>query len=100
MPVARATGSAEYTVDLSSEPARLTPKFGYIWPVTLPQIGAVQIDYTAGYANAAAVPDELKAWILLRIGSLYANREDASERALVTVPFAPEILAPLKVTIF
>ena len=43
--------------------------------------GVVQISYTAGYsagneaAQQAAVPAGIKAWLLLTIGTLYANRE-------------------------
>ena len=42
--------TTEYQVDLNSLPCRITPKFGKIWPVTLPQIGAVQILFDAGMA--------------------------------------------------
>jgi uncharacterized phiE125 gp8 family phage protein len=34
--------------DLDSMPARISPKFGQVWPMPVPQIGAVWIDYTAG----------------------------------------------------
>lgn len=43
--------------------------------------GVVQISYTAGYsagneaAQQAAIPAGIKAWLLLTIGTLYANRE-------------------------
>lgn len=40
--------ATEYQVDLASRPGRITPKFGKIWPVPLPQIGAVQITFDAG----------------------------------------------------
>lgn len=39
-----------YTVDYSSEPCRITPVFGQIWPIPLPQIGAVNVQFVAGYA--------------------------------------------------
>ena len=39
-----------YTVDYTSEPCRITPKFGQIWPIPLPQIGAVAVTFTAGFA--------------------------------------------------
>lgn len=39
-----------YTVDTTSEPCRITPVFGQIWPIPLPQIGAVEVTFTAGYA--------------------------------------------------
>lgn len=42
--------AADYTVDYSSEPCRITPVFGQIWPIPLPQIGAVNVRFVAGYA--------------------------------------------------
>jgi hypothetical protein len=33
--------ASSYTVDTACEPARITPVFGQIWPICLPQIGAV-----------------------------------------------------------
>jgi len=42
--------SSDYAADLACEPARITPVFGKIWPITLPQIGAVQVTFDAGYA--------------------------------------------------
>ncbi len=42
--------TAEYVVDTSSEPCRITPVFGQIWPIPLPQIGAVNVRFVAGYA--------------------------------------------------
>ena len=41
---------SQYTVELTSEPCRITPVFGQIWPIPLPQIGAVAVDFVAGYA--------------------------------------------------
>ncbi|WP_298218904.1 phage head-tail connector protein [Halothiobacillus sp.] len=40
----------DYTVDYTSEPCRITPVFGHIWPIPLPQIGAIEVNFTAGYA--------------------------------------------------
>ncbi len=41
--------TTDYVIDYSSEPCRITPWFGKIWPIPLPQIGACEIDFTAGY---------------------------------------------------
>ena len=67
-----------YTVDTASEPARITPVFGQIWPIALPQIGAVRVTFDAGYGAAVAVPEGIKSWIKLRVGSLYSCREELS----------------------
>lgn len=59
--------------------ARVAPAFGYVWPITLPQIGAVQIDYTAGYGDTAAqVPAGIRNWIIVRVCTLYQNREEVA----------------------
>ena len=42
--------STDYVVDYSSEPCRITPVFGKIWPIPMPQIAACSVDFIAGYA--------------------------------------------------
>lgn len=46
---------ATYTVDYTSEPCRITPVFGKIWPIPLPQIGAVSVKFIAGFAAPIAI---------------------------------------------
>jgi len=41
--------STDYTVDYASEPVRITPLFGKIWPIPLPQIGAVEVTFDSGF---------------------------------------------------
>jgi len=68
--------NTEYQLDLGSDLyARLVPVYGKTWPATRAQIAAVQILFTCGWADAAAVPAVIRQWILLRIGALYENRE-------------------------
>jgi hypothetical protein len=59
-----------YTFDGQSEPARLAPAYGQIWPVTIALQNTVTITYVAGYGLAAAVPLGLKIamrwWICQR----------------------------------
>jgi uncharacterized phiE125 gp8 family phage protein len=51
---------------------------GKSWPVAQARIGAVQIQFTCGYgAVSSSVPSALKAAMLLDLGRLYANREEA-----------------------
>jgi len=68
--------SSVYDCDTASEPGRLFFKANQSWPgVTLYPFGGVRIQFVAGYANAAAVPEKVKAAILLIVGHLYENRE-------------------------
>lgn len=54
---------------------------GQQWPEIRGGSGSVWVNYTAGYsagneaAQQTAVPAGIKAWLLLTIGTLYANRE-------------------------
>ena len=96
----QAMPAANYTVDSACEPARITPVFGQIWPVSLPQIGAVSVVFDAGYGGAEQVPEGLKSWIKLRLGSLYAHREEVASMArgrIDSLPFVDGLLDPYKV---
>jgi len=60
---------AAYQVDALSEPGRLAPARGCVWPETDPDtLGAVLISYQAGWTDAASVPAEIKQAILLLVG--------------------------------
>lgn len=65
-----------YTLDGNNEPSTLKPVYGTDWPAARAVGNAVRITYTAGYGAAENdVPKPLKAWVLLRVGALYENRE-------------------------
>lgn len=66
----------DYLVDTYSEPARITPAFGMVWPTTYPVPGAVRIVFKAGYGDdATSVPMAIKNWIKAMVGSMWENRE-------------------------
>lgn len=57
---------ADYVVNAALMPAIITPGFGKIWPIPLPQIGAVTVTYDAGYMSMCAVSGVLpgtQIWI-------------------------------------
>lgn len=63
------------------------------WPATDERPGAVTVEFTAGYGNAAAVPHPIKQAILLLVGHWYANREAVNVGNIVTpLPMAVEAL--------
>lgn len=55
--------------------AGIVPVYGTSWPTTRAQPEAVQVTFTTGYANAAAVPSPIKQWVLARVASFYKHRE-------------------------
>ena len=92
--------ATDYIADLTGQLARITPRFGKIWAITLPQIASVTVNFTAGYGAASDVPQGLKQWMKLRIGSLYENREDVLVGAriiVVEMPFVDSLLDPYRI---
>jgi uncharacterized phiE125 gp8 family phage protein len=80
---------AGYTLDNAGDYANwLFPAAGYAWPATLDQPNAVTVVYRAGEPNASTVPASAKAWVLLTVGALYANREGGVEKAISELPRA------------
>ena len=65
--------AADYTVDYSSDPVRITPVFGKIWPIPLPQIGSVWVTFDAGFgapmtADVAGGTVSVQGWKALTVG--------------------------------
>lgn len=102
--VTQVLGDTDYLVDPHSEPGRVTPAFGKVWPSTRWQTNAVRVRFVAGYGPASAVPDGLKVWMLMRIATLWENRAEfvIDARGLVQVPesFTDGLLDPFKVDDF
>lgn len=76
--------AADYQVDTYRHPGRVKPAYLDSWPVvTRGDFNAVQIRYIAGYDLGAGsptdytsnIPKALKQWMLLRVGSMYRDRE-------------------------
>lgn len=66
--------------------------YGVTWPSVQMQIGAIKVQYIAGYGAAVAVPEPIKIAMLMLIGHWYNNREAVSEVSMAEVPFAVEAL--------
>ena len=76
-----------YQTDIVSEPARISVSPGGIslWPSTqIDKINAVEIEFVAGYGNAAAVPPGIKHAVKLAVGSLYGYREDEISGTIIS----------------
>lgn len=66
---------ASYSLDAATFPGWLLPAYGNEWPDTRDQANAVTIRFTTGYADANAVPGDMRAWLLLTAAFIYAQRE-------------------------
>ena len=66
---------ADYLLDKDGEPGYVVPNVGLGWPSAWPVPNAVRCRYVCGYGAAADVPQAVKQWILMAVGTLYAQRE-------------------------
>lgn len=88
----RTWASAEYELLAGSVP-RLALLPSYSWPAV--QIGRampIEIRLVCGYGNAAAVPEDLKQWMLVMISGMYEKREPIHEGQLAPVEFLDGLL--------
>lgn len=70
--------STLYVTDTHSRRGAIKPAYGETWPSFTPRpFNPIIIRYTGGVANAAAVDEDIKNWILERIGFYFENREEA-----------------------
>lgn len=84
----------QYLVDSTTEPARITPAFGLVWPVTQYRNNAVKVRFVAGYGSASAVPQCVKNWMLIRIKTLWDQR-DQNVKQLGMPTFEPAFVDSL-----
>lgn len=91
--VEQTLSSSLYALDKDSEPGWLVPASGTDWPTTGDYINAVRVRFVAGWANAAAVPENIKTWIKVRVATLYENREATTAGiAVQKVPYIDSLL--------
>lgn len=76
---------AEYVLDAATLPGLLLPV--EVWPETYDDANAVKIRFTAGYgATASDVPEDIKAWMLLQLATLYTHREAFTQGRATELP--------------
>lgn len=91
---------AGYTLDTYGTVARLVPVDA--WPTVTAAANLVRVRYLAGYGEDSdggePLPKAIRAALLLMLGSLYEQREDATEKALTSIPSGVHaLLRPLRV---
>ena len=70
--------AANYLVDARSTPGRIVLKTAAGWPsAVLREVNGVVVRYVAGYGLRGAVPREIVEGMLLAVGEMYENRENA-----------------------
>lgn len=83
-------GSSNYSLD--SAGSRLVLAYGSLWPTGLRPRAAVEINYTAGYGEAASsVPQPIRTAILIHLATLYEQRGQCDD-AMSMPPGAKQLL--------
>lgn len=68
--------SANYSLDnADTASCWLLPAEDYEWPTPLDTANALRVRFVCGYGAASDVPEGIKAWIKLRVGTLLKHRE-------------------------
>lgn len=88
--------STGYNINLNSRPAVITRPVYTCWPlVILYPTGAIHIQFTAGYASAADIPQAILLAMKMLISQWYENREPVitgTSSNVGQLPFAVEAL--------
>lgn len=85
--------ASNYRVDIASEPGRITPAYGVVWPSVRRQTGTITVRFVAGYGLAAAVPENVKHLVKLLIGTWFEYPEGIGPANIRPLPFAVEALS-------
>jgi uncharacterized phiE125 gp8 family phage protein len=89
---------ATYRLAVVSETLAMLRPVGVPWPRAAREPDAVIVTYLAGYAEPDQIPGPVLSWIKLRIGSLYASREDFIAGLTVAMsPFADGLIEPYSI---
>lgn len=84
---------SNYQVDTASEPGRIAPVYGYMWPTTGVRLNPIEIEYVAGYGDEfGSVPVDLRHAVMMLIGHYNENRESTSNVSVESVPLGYEDL--------
>ncbi len=77
--------ASKYQVDSDSEPGRILPSPGEVWPTTRDVLNAVQIRFIAGYGAADDVPEQIKQGMRSLLAHWYEHREDVIAGTITAV---------------
>lgn len=99
--VTQTLDSSLYVVDNISRPARIEPAYGTVWPSTREQMSAVKVRFVAGYGAAGDVPACIKNWMLIRVKTLWDQRDQLVKQLGMPTfepSFVDSLLDPERVT--
>jgi uncharacterized phiE125 gp8 family phage protein len=84
------TVDVDYQLVTGSEPARVRPAYGTVWPTTKAVADAITVEFTAGYGDAASdVPADIRLAMMILVAHWYRTREPIIEgHSIADVPLS------------
>lgn len=79
--------AADYVVDTSRKPGRISLAESASWPTPINEAGSVRVVFVAGLTT---VPQSIVIGMLLLLGHLYKNREALTDREAFVMPLGVE----------
>lgn len=73
-------------------PSKVYPPYGVNWPSARLVPNGVRVRFTAGFGDAAAVPQEIKLWIIAHCIQAIENPSGAAEQNFSELPFASGLI--------
>lgn len=99
--VEQTVATSVYVVEAETFQGQVRLAYGESWPSIRNEPYAVRIEFTAGYPDAAQVPDPIRAAIKLMVGDAYRNRETVAigetANAIPMSTTVENLVAPYKV---
>lgn len=90
---------SDYLLVTDDDWAYVEPVSGKVWPSVYNRADAIKINFDAGYgADATNVPQHVRHALFLLVAHWYENREEASDKALQSIPFGFEMLLNIERT--
>lgn len=77
--------SANYAVDIYSEPGRLNLAYQVVYPSTRLIANAVRVRYVAGWTTAALVPSPIRRAMLMHIKASYDGEEEKARQTILSL---------------
>lgn len=86
--------AGDYLEDIYRQPGLVTPAYGCYWPTTRDQRNAIEIEFEAGYGDAASdVPEDLRHAIKFMVAHWYEQREPVMQTTMMSkVPLTVDSL--------
>lgn len=90
--VERTLASGAWLLASAGLPSKVYPPYDVSWPSTRLVPNGVRVRFTAGFGDAAAVPQEIKLWIIAHCIQALENPSGAAPEVFAELPYASGLI--------